>query len=83
MKTNRKVKVYKVGHYWYAHMPTGGEGFDIETMVVAMGDTPEQAYNEWERLVGRRKERNKEEMYTWLWIVAPSLIAGVLVWIFG
>lgn len=78
-----KTRLYKRGRLWYAHTEFVQGVFDMETCIIAIGETPEQAYNEWQRLAGRRKERDREEMYTWLWIVAPSVVAGVLVWIFG
>lgn len=78
-----KTRIYKRGRLWYASTEFEQNVFDMETCVIAVGETPEQAYNEWERLVGRRMENRKEDAYVWLWLTVPSLLAGVLVWIFG
>jgi hypothetical protein len=83
MERKYKIRLQRKSGVWYAHTEWDAGQFDIETTIIAMGDTPEQAYNEWERLVGRRKESRKENAYVWLWLIVPSLIAGVLVWIFG
>lgn len=83
MERKYKVRLQRKAGVWFACTEWGARHFDIVTTVVAIGDTPEQAYNEWQRLAGRCKERDREEMYTWLWIVVPSVVAGVLVWIFG
>lgn len=83
MERKYKIRLQRKLGVWYAHTEFIQGVFDMETCIIAIRDTPEQAYNEWQRLAGRRKERNKEEMYTWLWIVVPFVVAGVLVWIFG
>lgn len=83
MARKYKIRLQRKSGVWYAHTEFVQGVFDMETCIIAIGETPEQAYNEWQRLAGRRKERNKEGMYTWLWIVVPSVVAGVLVWIFG
>ena len=82
MERKYKIKLQRNSGVWFACTEWDAGQIDIETTIIAMGDTPEQAYNEWQRLAGRRNERNREEMYTWVWIVVPSFVAGVLVWIF-
>ena len=83
MEMKYKIRLQRKSGVWFAYTELDAGHFDIETTIIAIGDTPEQAYNEWQHLAGRRKERTREEMYTWLWIVLPSVVAGVLVWVFG
>lgn len=83
MERKYKIRLQRKAGVWYAHTEFEQNVFDMETCVIAVGETPEQAYNEWERLVGRRMENRKEDAFVWLWLTVPSLVAGVLVWIFG
>lgn len=83
MERKYKIRLQRKAGVWFACTEWDAGQIDIETTIIAIGDTPEQAYNEWQRLAGRCKERNREETYIWLWIVVPSVVAGVLVWIFG
>lgn len=77
-----KARIYRKGRIWFAHTAAGKGLLDIESCVIAVGDTPEQAYTEWERLMKRRRENDRLRLYTWFWLILPQFIAVVLAWIF-
>ncbi len=85
MERKYKIRLQRKSGVWFACTEWDARHFDIVTTVVAIGDTPEQAYNEWQRLAGMAGSCRGEEEYvlTWEWLFIIPLAVSVLVWIFG
>lgn len=61
MERKYKIRLQRKSGVWFACTDWDARYFDIETSIIAMGDTPEQAYNEWQRLAGRRDDRARTQ----------------------
>lgn len=82
MERKYKIRLQRKSGVWFACTEWDARQIDIETTIIAMGDTPEQAYSEWQRLAGRRK-MEKEYVLTWEWLFIIPMTVVALVWIFG